>query len=355
VEIGTNGVVKGYSPDGNSVEGSANRYVLTGTSRGYGVKFAGGSFTNTWTNLVIDLNTKDAVAVALEEADVEVELAGDNSVASGEDCAGIRVDAKSALVLQGTGRLVARGGKCGAGIGGGKLQESGRMEIRSGTVEAYGGEYGAGIGGGLVAPAAGAVVITGGSVKARGSDGGEDIGGGFGREGTGVPMDAEGVEVHEVEVPWATDTEELPVVVAVDLGGGRTYRYEGMGHEGDSSLWFWLPDGTYEFEADGEDYGAHVAGASVAAVFTDPGSEHFKSPAVEEVSVSETGWRVGLNPAYRTTPFDLWTATGLDGNVWSWEKVEPEMYRFDSETGSVEWLGETKGVRVFHFSFRAKE
>ncbi|MBR4251809.1 MAG: hypothetical protein IKQ15_05885 [Kiritimatiellae bacterium] len=355
VVVGTNGVTAGYAPDGSAVEGLAERYVLTGTSSVHSVRFAGGSFTNTWTNLVVDLDAKDAVAVALEGASVEVTLAGDNSVASGEDCAGVRVDAASALVLQGEGRLVARGGKCGAGIGGGKLQESGRVEVRAGTVEAVGGEYGAGIGGGLVAPAAGAVVITGGSVKARGSDGGEDIGGGFGREGTGVPVDAAGAEVHEVEVPWATDAGELPVVVAVELGGGRTYRYEGMGHQGDSSLWFWLPDGTYEFEAEGEDYGAHVAGASVAAVFTDPGSAHFETPAVEEVSVTETGWRVGLNPAYRTTPFDLWTATKLDGKAWAWEKAEAGSYRFDAETGAVEWLGETKGVRVFRFSFRAKE
>ena len=266
VEIGTNGVEKGYAPDGNSVEGSANRYVLTGTSKVHGVKFAGGSFTNTWTNLVIDLNAKDAVAIVLEGANVEVEVAGDNSVASGEDCAGIRVDAKSALTLQGTGRLVARGGKCGAGIGGGKLQESGRVEIRAGTMEAYGGEYGAGIGGGLVAPAAATVVITGGSIKARGSEGGEDIGGGFGREGTGVPIGASGTVVHEVEVPLATDT--LPAEVVVDLGSGKTYRYEGAGHVEDTSLYFWLPDGTYEFTADGDDYGAHVEGDGTAALFT---------------------------------------------------------------------------------------
>ena len=355
VVVGTNGVTAGFGPDGEAVEGLAERYVLTGASSVHSVRFAGGSFTNTWTNLVVDLDAKDAVAVALEGASVEVTLEGDNFIASGEDCAGIRVDTNSVLSLQGLGRLEAYGGKCGAGIGGGKLQESGRVEVRAGTVEAVGGEYGAGIGGGLVAPAAGEVVITGGSVKARGSDGGEDIGGGFGREGTGVPVDAAGAEVHEVEVPWATDAGELPVVVAVNLGGGRTYRYEGMGHQGDSSLWFWLPDGTYEFEADGEDYGAHVAGASVAAVFTDPGSAHFEAPAVEEVSVTETGWRVGLNPAYRTTPFDLWTATKLDGKAWAWEKAEAGSYRFDAETGAVEWLGETKGVRVFRFSFRAKE
>ncbi len=354
VEIGTNGVVKGYGRDGEAAEGMANRYVLTGTSRVNGVKFAGGSFTNTWTNLVINLNAKDAVAVTLEGASVEVTLEGDSSIASGEDCAGVRVDAASALVLQGAGRLAAQGGKCGAGIGGGKLQESGRVEIRAGTVEATGGEYGAGIGGGLVAPAAGAVVIAGGSVRARGSDGGKDIGGGFGREGTGAPVGAAGTPVHEVEVPLATDA--LPAEVVVDLGGGKTYRYAGPGHEGDTSLWFWLPDGTYEFAADVDEYGAHVDGAPVAAVFTDPASEHFGTPAFETVEATADGWRVGLNPAYRTTPFELWTATGLDrARAWAWKQAEAGEYRFDAETGAVEWLGGATGVRVFRFRFRARE
>lgn len=355
VEIGTNGVVKGYALDGSDVEGSANRYVLTGTSSVHSVRFAGGSFTNTWTNLVIDLGAKDAVGVSLEGASVDVTLAGDNFIASGEDCAGVRVDTNSVLVLQGMGRLEAYGGKCGAGIGGGKLQESGRVKIRSGTIEAYGGEYGAGIGGGLVAPAAGAVIVTGGSVKARGSDGGEDIGSGFGREETGKPTDDVGATVYEVEVPFATDT--LPVTVAVDLGGGRTYQYTGMGHEDDTSLWFWLPDGTYEFEADGDDYGAHVAEAKVAAVFTDPGAEHFEAPAAEMVDSSATGWRVGLNPAFRTTPFVLWTATGLDGHDWAWVKLtEGTDYVQDPVTGAVEWTGgQTMGLRVFKFEFLPKK
>lgn len=355
IEIGTNGVVKGYGRDGETAEGIANRYVLTGTSSVHGVRFAGGSFTNTWTNLVIDLDAKDAVAVALEGARVEVTLEGDNFAASGEDCAGVRVDTNSVLALLGTGRLEAYGGKCGAGIGGGKLQESGRVEIRAGTVEAYGGEYGAGIGGGLVAPAAEKVVITGGSVKARGSDGGEDIGGGFGREGTGLPVGADGTTVYEVEIPFATDA--LPVTVAVDLGGGRTYQYVGMGHQEDTSLWFWLPDGTYDFAADGDDYGAHVAGAKVAAVFTDPGAEHFESPAAEVVESSATGWRVGLNPAFRTTPFVLWTATGLDGHDWAWEKLTKGVdYVQDPATGTVEWTGgQMMGLRVFKFEFLPKE
>lgn len=349
VEIGTNGVVKGYGRDGEAAEGMANRYVLTGTSRVNGVKFAGGSFTNTWTNLVIGLDAKDAVAVTLEGASVEVTLEGDNSIASGEDCAGVRVDAASALVLQGEGRLAAQGGKCGAGIGGGKLQESGRVEIHAGTVEARGGEYGAGIGGGLVAPAAGAVVIAGGSVKARGSEGGEDIGGGFGREGTGAPVGAAGTPVHEVEVPLATDA--LPAEVVVDLGGGETYRYAGPGHVGDTSLWFWLPDGTYEFAADGDEYGAHVAGTNAAAVFTDPGNANFVAPPVGEVSSEGSAMRAAMDPAYRTSPFEVWTATGLKGHAWDWTPVPPGGYDWDATNAVIRIPDGTNRTRVLRLKF----
>ncbi len=349
VAIGTNGVTAGFAPDGSAVEGLAERYVLTGTSTVHGVRLAGGSFTNTWTNLCIALSAKDAVAVALEGASVEVSLAGDSALSSGEDCAGVRVDAASALVLQGEGRLVARGGKCGAGIGGGKLQESGRVEIHSGTIEATGGEYGAGIGGGLVAPAAGAVVIAGGSIKARGSDGGEDIGGGFGREGTGAPVDAEGAEVHEVEVPLATDT--LPAEVVVDVGGGKTYRYAGPGHEGDTSLWFWLPDGTYEFAADGDDYGAYVAGEGTSAVFTDPGNANFVPPPVGGVWNEDGTVRAGLNPAYRTSPFELWTATGLAGKGWNWTLLPASAYVWDPTNAVIRIPDDTNRMRMLRLRF----
>lgn len=349
VVVGTNGVTVGFGPDGEAVEGMAERYVLTGTSSVHSVRFAGGSFTNTWTNLMIGLSEKDAVGVALEGARVEVTLEGDNFVASGEDCAGVRVDAASALVLQGEGRLVARGGKCGAGIGGGKLQESGRVEIHSGTIEATGGEYGAGIGGGLVAPAAREVVIAGGSVKARGSDGGEDIGGGFGREGTGAPVDAEGAAVHEVEVPLATDT--LPAEVVVDLGGGKTYRYAGPGHEGDTSLWFWLPDGTYEFAADGDDYGAHVAGEGTSAVFTDPGNANFVPPPVGGVWNEDGTVRAGLNPAYRTSPFELWTATGLAGKGWNWTLLPASAYVWDPTNAVLRIPDDTNRMRMLRLRF----
>jgi hypothetical protein len=352
VVVGTNGVLVGFGPDGEAVEGVAERYVLTGTSRVHGVKFAGGSFTNTWTNLVIGLSEKDAVGVALEGAQVEVTLEGDNSVESGEDCAGVRVDAASALVLQGEGRLEVQGGKCGAGIGGGKLQESGRVEIRSGTVEATGGEYGAGIGGGLVAPAAGAVVITGGSIKARGSDGGEDIGGGFGREGTGAPVDGTGAPVQEVEVPLATDT--LPTEVIVDLGGGQTYRYEGLGHVKDSSLYFWLPDGTYDFVADGDDYGAYVAGEGTEAVFTDPGNTNFVVPPVGNVANEDGAMRAAVNPAYRTSPFEVWTATGLKGDAWDWTLVPEGGYEWDATNAVIRIPDGTTKMRVLRLQFRAK-
>ena len=144
----------------------------------------------------------------------------------------------------------------------------------------------------------------------------------------------------------------------VDLGGGRTYRYTGMGHRDDTSLWFWLPEGTYDFEADGDDYGAHVAGAKTVAVFTDPGNAHFadQKPAMEVVEPMAGGWRMGLSPAYRTTPFDLWTATEVKDGDWNWSLVDKKSYWVDGETGALEWTGEkADGLRVFRFQFLPKE
>lgn len=347
VVLGPNGVESGYGLDGTAIAGFAARYMLTGTSTIHGVRFSGGKFTNTWTNLCVELDAKDKAAVALAGASVEVTLEGDNFAASGEDCAGVRVDEKSVLVLSGPGRLMAQGGAYGAGIGGGLEEKNGRVEIRGGTVEACAGAFGAGIGGGLVGSGAD-VVITGGSVKARGKRG-MNIGSGYGEANTKMPIDGMGATVHEVEVPLATDT--LPVVVVVDLGGGRTYRYEGMGHKGDSSLWFWLPDGTYEFAADGDDYGVHVAGEGTSAIFTDPGHEHFAAPPVGGVSFEDGMVRAGMNPAYRTSPFEVWTATGLEGATWNWRLLPPAAYTYDKTNAIIRIPDDTNRMRMLRVRF----
>jgi len=107
--------------------------------------------------------------------------------------AGLSVPADASLVINGTGKLIARGGSAGngAGIGGGFNQftsdstanrTAGSITINSGVIEASGGPEGAGIG---CAPSGngGIITINGGKVTATGSkssesNAGAGIGGG---------------------------------------------------------------------------------------------------------------------------------------------------------------------------------
>ena len=91
-------------------------------------------------------------------------------------------DTQGKLVIcggeKGTGSLVAEGGYCGAGIGGGYDEAGSNIVIRDVAVTAKGGKYGAGIGGGYYG-AGSHIIINGGSVKADGGESGKDIGGGY--------------------------------------------------------------------------------------------------------------------------------------------------------------------------------
>ena len=90
---------------------------------------------------------------------------------------------RQVLTIGGSGALTATGGNYGAGIGGGKYQEGGRITITSGTIEAYNNYGAAGIGGGfgdIGSPCSGGeITITGGRVTAAAGSGmGAGIGGG---------------------------------------------------------------------------------------------------------------------------------------------------------------------------------
>ena len=74
------------------------------------------------------------------------------------------------------GALAAKGAYLLSGIGGGKNESGGTINIHGGEVTAYGGKYGAGIGGGN--GAGGTVNIYGGAVEAYGGEGAAGIGGG---------------------------------------------------------------------------------------------------------------------------------------------------------------------------------
>lgn len=109
----------------------------------------------------------------------------------GEEQAGITVSGGNSLTIYGqiaqSGQLFARGGKYGAGIGGGQYSSGSAITINGGTVTANGGIYGAGIGGGNNGSGSN-ITINGGKVTANGGNGGAGIGGGSYASGSNITI-----------------------------------------------------------------------------------------------------------------------------------------------------------------------
>lgn len=81
-------------------------------------------------------------------ASAEITLVGDNTLKSGESCAGLAVEQEGTVTIGGSGSLQCTGGSQAAGIGGGYTFNAGTINITGGTIIAQGGSDGAGIGGG---------------------------------------------------------------------------------------------------------------------------------------------------------------------------------------------------------------
>ena len=108
-------------------------------------------------------------------AEVELILEGTNTLKGRDGFAGLYVDDKSSVTISskdGTvdNRLIATGGKSGAGIGGQSAASPGKITIKSGEIEATGGIMAAGIGCGREG-VCGSIDIQGGKIKATGGAG----------------------------------------------------------------------------------------------------------------------------------------------------------------------------------------
>ncbi|MDR1069889.1 MAG: hypothetical protein LBL37_03800, partial [Gracilibacteraceae bacterium] len=206
---------------------------------------------------------------ALHDGDVVINRLEHSYTSSGTPIknAALRVPTSASLTISGNGKLEARGGYRGAGIGGGYNEggNAGTIVIKSGTVEAWGtfaagigggydgqsgditieggdvtghgGRYSAGIGGGWIVSggANGSITITGGSVKAYGGDDGPGIGGGYNRSGgnitiTGGVVVAEG-GVHGAGIGSANTGDGGTIIIGgsarVTATGGGTHDYDG--------------------------------------------------------------------------------------------------------------------------------
>lgn len=131
----------------------------------------------------IDVSEKGRSAMFVQgKGDTTLKLVGDNTLKSGQYCAGLEKDddvstGKLTITAEDTSSsLNAYGGHSGAGIGGGNQRSTSNLEIANGKIHAVGGLFGAGIGGGFGGN--GEVSISGGEVTAQGGNFAAGIGGG---------------------------------------------------------------------------------------------------------------------------------------------------------------------------------
>lgn len=148
-------------------------------------------------NVNIDTSETGEAAVSVTgSGNTNIELNGNNTLTSGGWHAGLEHNKETdsegnetsgTLTITDTdknGSLAATGGNYGgAGIGGGNIEDAGKLEITGGTITATGGLDGAGIGGGG-ANGNSTVTITGDAVikEAIGGNGCSGIGGGYAGE-----------------------------------------------------------------------------------------------------------------------------------------------------------------------------
>ena len=138
---------------GAAVEDSAPVITGSSTENTLTIKAESGQTANvTLSGANIDVSGKGKAAVSTNgEGNVSIELDGDNTLKSATNHAGLEKNNGGSLTIADenkNGKLTAKGGDYGAGIGGGWRGSGSDITISGGEVNASGGVNGAGIGGG---------------------------------------------------------------------------------------------------------------------------------------------------------------------------------------------------------------
>ena len=174
--------------------------VITGTSKENNVTInaeSGQTASVTLSGVNIDVRDKGKAAVSTTgEGNVSIELNGESTLRSDYEHAGLEKNNGGSLTIADedkNGKLTARGGQQGAGIGGGSGKDGSNIFITGGGVNAIGGLAAAGIGGGLGGNGSN-ITISGGKVGATNGLNGAGIGGG--QHGSGSNITISGGEVN---------------------------------------------------------------------------------------------------------------------------------------------------------------
>lgn len=138
---------------GAAVEDSAPVITGSSTENTLTIKAESGQTANvTLSGANIDVSGKGKAAVSTNgEGNVSIKLDGDNTLKSATNHAGLEKNNGGSLTIADenkNGKLTAKGGDYGAGIGGGWRGSGSDITISGGEVNATGGVNGAGIGGG---------------------------------------------------------------------------------------------------------------------------------------------------------------------------------------------------------------
>ena len=181
--------------------------VITGTSKENNVTINAEKDQTanvTLSGVNIDVRDKGKAAVSTAgEGNVSIELNGESTLRSDYEHAGLEKNNGGSLTIADedkNGKLTARGGQQGAGIGGGSGKDGSNIFITGGGVNAIGGLAAAGIGGGLGGNGSN-ITISGGKVGATNGLNGAGIGGG--QHGSGSNIIISGGEVNAIGGDWS--------------------------------------------------------------------------------------------------------------------------------------------------------
>lgn len=175
------GTTQTVSQGGNSAEDSNPTITSNGNQTGNTITIKADDGTTA--NVTIkdaNISTSSAAIKTEGKGDVNLNVEGTNTVASGNKRAGVEKSNGGNLTVgseSGEGKLTANGEHGGAGIGGGASQSGNDITITGGEIIANGGGEAAGIGGGVLGSGSD-ITITGGEVTANGGWCGAGIGGG---------------------------------------------------------------------------------------------------------------------------------------------------------------------------------
>ena len=222
--------------------------VITGTSKENNVTInadSGQTANVTLSGVNIDVRDKGKAAVSTTgEGNVSIELNGGSTLRSGYEHAGLEKNNGGSLTIADedkNGKLTARGGQQGAGIGGGSGKDGSNIFITGGGVNAIGGLAAAGIGGGLGGNGSN-ITISGGKVGATNGLNGAGIGGG--QHGSGSHITISGGEVNAIGGDWSAGIgggqrgSGSHITISggeVNASGGKNGAGIGGGHTGDGS------------------------------------------------------------------------------------------------------------------------